>query len=93
MLEDDRRLVELGALKKIYEKISNSFSADGLDTNFNHLIEELKDELTLEFQTITNHLYTFINKLGKYNIVNEFVFNREHEEPIRIERVTAINAK
>ncbi|OGU37439.1 MAG: hypothetical protein A2068_00370 [Ignavibacteria bacterium GWB2_35_6b] len=93
MLEDDRRLVELGALKKIYEKISNSFSGGGSDINYTSIIESLKDELTLEFQIITNHLYTFINKLGKYNIVNEFVFNREHEEPIRIERVTAINAK
>ena len=93
MLEDDRRLVELSALKKIFEKISNSVSDDGSDIYYGRLIESLKEELTLEFQIITNHLYTFINKLRKYNIVNEFVFNIEHEEPVRIERVTAINAK
>lgn len=93
MLEDDRRLVELGALKKIYERIAASVSTGVHDINYNNFIESLKDELTLEFQIITNHLYTFISKLGKYNIVNEFVFNNEHEEPVRIERVTAVNAK
>ena len=93
MLEDDRRLEELSALKRIFEKISNSLSEYDDTFDYNNFIEGLKDELTLEFQIITNHLYTFINKLGKYNIVNEFVFNRENEDPIRIQKVTAINAK
>ena len=93
MLEDDRRLLELSALKRIFEKISDSISEYDINFDYNNFIEGLKDELTFEFQVITNHLYTFINKLGKYNIVNEFVFNRENEDPIRIQKVTTINAK
>lgn len=93
MLDDDSRLVELSALKRIYEKVSDSISEYDTNFDYNNFIEGLKDELKVEFQTITNHLYTFINKLGKYNIVNEFVFSRENEDPIRIQKVTAINAK
>ena len=93
MLEDDRRLVELTALKRIFEKISDSISEYDVNFDYNNFIEGLQDDLTVEFQIITNHLYTFINKLGKYNIVNEFVFSRENEDPIRIQKVTAINAK
>ena len=93
MLEDDRRLVELTALKRIFEKISDSISEYDVNFDYNNFIEGLKDDLTVEFQIITNHLYTFINKMGKYNIVNEFVFNRENEDPIRIQKVTALHAK
>jgi hypothetical protein len=93
MLEDDRRLVELTALKRIFDKISNSISEYDVNFDYNNFIEGLKDDLTVEFQIITNHLYTFINKMGKYNIVNEFVFNRENEDPIRIQKVTALHAK
>ncbi|MBU2492226.1 MAG: hypothetical protein KJ571_06330 [Bacteroidetes bacterium] len=93
MLEDERHLEELTALKKIFEKISSSISEYDVNFDYNNFIEGLKDELTLEFQIITNHLYTFINKLGKYNIVNEFVFNGGSENPIRIQKVTVINEK
>ena len=93
MLEDDRRIEELTALKRIFEKISYSVSEFDSNSNYDHFIDSLKDDLKLEFQIITNHLYTFINKLGKYNIVNEFVFKSENDDPVRIEKVMVVNAK
>ena len=93
MLEDNYSAFQPNAIRSIFKKISNSPMEIEDSHKYSDLLYGIEDDLVLEFQLITNHLYTFINKMGKYNIVNDYVFNLADEKPITLEKITAINVK
>ena len=56
-----------------------------------NLIEDIEEQLVEEFQYVLYGIYTFLDKLGKFNLVKNYLFNYDIDNPLRIEKITVIH--
>ncbi len=86
---------EIPFINQLYDRIldldlqSALTEEDGL--MMKNLTYGIKYQLLEEFQKILHGIYTFLDKLGKFNLVKNYLFTKEVNDSLIIERITVIH--
>lgn len=95
ILEDVEK-ISLRALDTLYERIIDLHIKREMDGHniyvINRLLESIDKELHKEFDYIFATVLTFIDKLGKFKVINNFEFPATIYDLIKIDRIMTIDA-
>jgi len=86
---------EIPFINQLYDRILDLDLHSALtnedDIMMKNLTDGIKEQLLEEFQNILYGVYTFLDKLGKFNLVKNYLFEHEVNDPLIIERITVIH--
>ena len=56
-----------------------------------NLMEGIEEQINEDFKNIMNSIYTFIDKLNKFNLINGYKFESDDSPHIIIEKIISLN--
>lgn len=92
-LIEDYKAIDFKGLDNLVNKISDLLDSELINENpqlYKSLIKPLQSELYTELQYIFAALFTFINKLGKFNVIKNYKFTDDSSESVIIEKIDLI---
>ncbi len=86
--------IELNGIKEVFKRIQQL----KLQTEFNRsdsfalndILDGITGKVYREFDEILNRLYTFIDKIGKYKLPKELMFEDENVQDVIIEEISTL---
>jgi len=91
----DNLKFEIPAIVDLFDRVFDLKLKTDIDKEdyvlLHNLIEEIQEKLVEELQYVLYGIYTFLDKLGKFNLVKNYLFNYDIENPLRIEKITVIH--
>ncbi len=92
---DENLEFKIIALYQLFENIFNLELTTDLDEKdglmLKNLTVDIEEQLLEEFRNIMYGVYTFLDKLGKFNLVKNYLFEEETNNPITIEKISIIH--
>ncbi len=86
---------EIPFINQLYDRILelelHSALTNEDEVMLKNLTDGIKEQLLDEFRNILYGVYTFLDKLGKFNLVKNYLFAHEVNDPLIIERITVIH--
>jgi hypothetical protein len=93
---EEAEKISLKTLDNLYERVIDLHIRKEFDGHnihvINSLLESLDKELYKEFDYIFETVMTFIAKLGKFNVINNYQFPESTDNLIKIDRIITVDA-
>ena len=95
-LLEEAEKISLKALDSLYERVIDLHINREMDGQniyvINRLLDSIDKELHKEFDYIFATVLTFVNKLGKFKIINNFEFPGTTDDFVKIDRIMTVDA-
>ncbi len=92
---DKLHFTDINGIRMLLERVGNLHIDGEIGKNdtfvLDNLMEGIEEQINEDFKDIMNSIYTFIDKLNKFNLINGYEFESDDSPHIIIEKIISLN--
>jgi len=92
---DKLHFTNINGIRMLLERVGNLHIEGEIGENdtfvLDNLMEGIGEQINEDFKNIMNSIYTFIDKLNKFNLINGYEFESDDSPHIIIEKIISLN--